>query len=64
MKPEHLLTPHAKMNSKRMKDLNVRPETTKLLRENMGRALFHINHRSFSLDQLGAKETNAKTNGI
>lgn len=35
------------MNLKQVKDLNVRPETTELLGENMGRALFHIHHRRY-----------------
>ena len=50
MKLEHFLTPYRKINSKCVKDLSIRPDTIKLLEENIGQILSDINHSNIFSD--------------
>ena len=63
IKLEHFLTPYTKINSKQVKDLNVRPETIKLLEENIGRTLNGINQSKILYDPpLRVMEIKTKVN--
>ena len=61
MKLEHSLTPYAKINSKWIKEVNVRLDTIKFLEENIGRTLFHINSSNIFL-ALSPKTKEIKAN--
>ena len=61
MKLEKFLIPYTKINSKWIKDLNVRPETIKLLEDNIGKTLSDINHSRILCDPSPrVMETKAK----
>ena len=60
MKLEHFLTPYTKINSKWIKDLNVRPDTIKLLGENTGRTHFDINCSNLYFFDQSPKEKEIK----
>ena len=63
MRFEYFFTLHTKINSKCIKNPNVKPETTKLLEENIGRMLFDINCSNIILDlSPKVKEIKAKIN--
>ena len=62
MKLEHFLTPYTKINSKRIKDLNVTPETIELLEENLGKTLSDINHHRVLYGPPPIIEIKAKIN--
>ena len=62
MKLEHYLKPYTKINSKWIKYLNVRPETIKLLEDNIARALDDINQSKISYPPPRIMEIQTKVN--
>ena len=62
MKLKHFLTPNTKINSKWLTDLNVRPETIKLLDENISRTLYDINNSKIIYDPPPKMEIKTKIN--
>ena len=61
MKLDHSLSPYSKINSKWMKDLNVRQGFIKIPEENTGNTLFELGHSNFLQDtSTKSKETKAK----
>ena len=63
MRLDHSLAPYTKINSKWMKDLNVRQDSIKILEKNTGNTLFELVHRNFLHDRsMKARETKAKRN--
>ena len=62
MKLEHSLIAYTKINSKWLKDLNVRLDTTKLVKENIGRKLFDINCSKKIFLDLSLRKLEIKTN--
>ena len=61
MKLDLSLSPYTKINSKWMKDLNVRKESIKILEENTGNTLFELGDSNFLQDtSLEPRETKAK----
>ena len=63
IKPDHFLTPHTKINSKWIKDLNGRPEALKILKESIDSNFSDINQNNNFLDRsLKASETKTNIN--
>ena len=60
MKLEHSITPYTKINSKWIRDLNIRPDTIKHLEETIGRTLYDINHSKILFDSP-SREMDIKT---
>ena len=63
MNLDHFITPYTKINSKWMKDLNIRQKAIKILQEKAGKYLFALGLNNFLLNvSPEARETKAKMN--
>ena len=63
MRLDYLLTPHTRINSKWIKDLNIKPKTMKILEENIGSKIWDIFHSNvFSDISPQVRETKEKIN--
>ena len=60
MKSEHTLSPHTKINSKGLKDLNIRQDTIKVLKDSIGKTLSNINHTNVFLGESPKKNKQSK----